>query len=115
MSEIWGTTSLFSPRRALKMGAMSSWNPYFSLYPSRISSACSFMAVSLSFVRGLGRLGVAHPVVSLRHEHVDVMRLDVIQDPLVVRDQEDPQFRSRERVHAFGDDAEGVDVESGVG
>src|SRR5512143_1953831 len=130
IAEISATTSLSSPRRDLKMGAMSSWKPYFSLYPSRMSSACSFMSGSYS--RASGRLGVSDPHVALRlqlvcqlraarlddpavDENVDELRLDVIEDPLVVRDQQHAQVGSREGVHALRDDAERVDVEPGVG
>src|SRR5512143_2874590 len=128
IAEISATTSLSSPRRDLKMGAMSSWKPYFSLYPSRMSSACSFMRAPIAWASG--RLGAwigGDPHVTLRlqlvrqlrparlddpavDENVDELRLDVVEDPLVVRDQQHAQVGSRERVHTLGDDAEGVDV-----
>src|SRR4051812_119257 len=131
MSEIWATTSLSRPRRVLNTDFSSSWKPYFSLYPSRMSSVGCVVMVS----PWPGRLGgpvLADPVVALLlelqrqlgaarlddpsvHQHVDEVRLDVIQDPLVVRDQEHPQIRSRQRVHALGHDAERVDVQTRVG
>ena len=49
------------------------------------------------------------------HEDVDVVRLDVAQDALIVRDQERAHVGADEGVHAGRDDPERVDVETGVG
>src|SRR5919204_6580391 len=48
-------------------------------------------------------------------EDVDVVRLDVVQDPLVVRDHEGAHLRAHELTYSGGDDPQGVDVEAGVG
>ena len=48
-------------------------------------------------------------------EDVHEIGLDVVQDPLVVRDDEGTGFRADELLDAGRDDLEGVDVEAGVG
>src|SRR6185295_5732790 len=133
ISEIWATTSASSPLRDLKIGLMSSWKPNFSLYPSRISSVCCcVMAIAPSSRASSRGLDVSDPVIALGlklvrqfgasrfddaavDQHVDELRLDVVQDPLVVRDQEHPEIGAGERVHAFRNDPERVDVEPRVG
>src|SRR5258706_6122175 len=132
IAEISRTTSWSRPRRDLKTGAMSSWKPNFSLYPSRISSVSVFSFMVAPYLRALGRLGVAHPVVPLRFqlvrqlrsarlddaavdEHVDEVGLDVIQYPLIVRDQQHAKLGTGEGVHPFRHDAERVDVQAGIG
>src|SRR2546427_1621929 len=127
ISEIWATTSLSRPLRDLKIGLMSSWKPNFSLYPSRMSSVCCCVMTVAPSSRAPSRgLDVPDPVVALGFElvrqlrasrlddpavdqHVDELRLDVVQDPLVVRDQENPEIGAGERVHAFRHDPERVD------
>src|SRR5882762_2000754 len=112
---------------------MSSWKPNFSLYPSRISSACGCVMTVAPSSRALSRgLNVPDPVVALSLElvrqlgasrlddaavdqHMHELRLDVVQDPLVVRDQEHPEIGAGERVHAFRNDPKRVDVEPRVG
>src|SRR5437667_1219128 len=133
ISEIWATTSASSPLRDLKTGLMSSWKPNFSLYPSRMSSVCGCVMAMAPSSRASSRgLNVPDPVVTLGLElvrqlgasrlddaavdqHVDELRLDVVQDPLVVRDQEHPEIGAGERVHALRNDPERVDVEPRVG
>ena len=44
-------------------------------------------------------------------EHVDEVRLDVVEDPLVVGDHERAHVGADELLHAAGDDLERVDVE----
>ena len=48
-------------------------------------------------------------------EHVDEIGRDVVEDPLVVRDHERAHLRADELLDAVGDDAQRVDVETGVG
>ncbi len=48
-------------------------------------------------------------------EDVDEVGLDVIEDPLVVRDQQRAHVRRDERLDALGDNTQRVDVEAGVG
>ena len=48
-------------------------------------------------------------------QHVDVVRLDVVEQALVVRDQQHAEVRVEHRVDALGDDAKCVDVEARVG
>ena len=36
------------------------------------------------------------------HHDVDEVRLDLIEDPLVVCDHQDPQIRTTQRIDAFG-------------
>ena len=48
-------------------------------------------------------------------EHVDEVGLDVVEDPLVVRDHERAHLRADELLHAARDDLERVDVEARVG
>ena len=43
------------------------------------------------------------------------VRHDVVEQPLVVRDDEHRVLLAAQRVHAVGDDAQRVDVEAGVG
>src|SRR5215213_10913642 len=50
------------------------------------------------------------------HEYVDEVRLDVAQDPGVVRDQQHATIAlTREPVDPLGHDPQGVDVQAGVG
>src|SRR5215475_11975158 len=48
-------------------------------------------------------------------EHVDEMRLDVIEQPLVVRDQDDRVIFVGQLVDAARDDPQRVDVQSVIG
>ena len=48
-------------------------------------------------------------------EHVDLVRHDVIEQALVVRDHDERAVRRSHRVDAVGDHLERVDVEAGVG
>ena len=50
-------------------------------------------------------------------QHVHEVGLDVVEEPLVVRDEEDGHLRVLfdQLVHAVGDDFEGVDVEARIG
>ena len=48
-------------------------------------------------------------------EDVDEVRLDVVEDPLVVHDHERARLGADELADAAGDDAQRVDVEPGVG
>src|SRR5690606_32370927 len=49
-------------------------------------------------------------------EHVDEVRLDVVEDPLVVGDQQDAAIGlALVAVDSLGDDAQGIDVQTGVG
>ena len=48
-------------------------------------------------------------------EHVHEVGLDVVEDPLVVRDHERAHVGADELLHAAGDDLQRVDVEAGVG
>jgi hypothetical protein len=48
-------------------------------------------------------------------EHVHLIGRDVVEEPLVVGDEEDAEVRVELGVDAFGDDTQGVDVETGVG
>ena len=48
-------------------------------------------------------------------EDVDDVRLDVVQQPLVVGDQQHAEVRVEHRVDALGDDPQRVDVETRVG
>src|SRR4051812_27967073 len=51
---------------------------------------------------------------ALEHD-VDVRRLDEVQDPLIVRDDQDAERRAlAHRVDAVGDDLKRVDVQAGV-
>src|SRR5262245_123844 len=112
-----------------KKGTRSSWKPY--LYSPRAvawaSSGVSSVlangnrllvdaergvAVALELVRQLGAARAGDPAVD---EHVDDVGLDVVEQPRVVRDHEDAHLRPGQRVHALRDDAQGVDVEPGVG
>src|SRR5690606_12873751 len=45
---------------------------------------------------------------------VNVLRLDVIEQSLVVGDQNHTHTRMHEIVHAFGNNAQGVDIKAGV-
>src|SRR5512143_4176598 len=94
--------------------------------------ACWSLMILLLARGRLGRALFADPVVALRlelvrelraaglhdasvDENMDEVRLDVVQDALIVRDEEDAQVRAGERVHALRHDAERVDVEPRVG
>ena len=48
-------------------------------------------------------------------KHVDLVGHDVVQQPLVVRDDQDRPVLAPQGVDAVGDDAQGVDVQAGVG
>ena len=71
------------------------------------------VALGLELVGELGAALVGDPAGD---EHVDVVRLDVAQDPRVVGDQQHGLVVVLgEPVDAVGDDLERVDVEAGVG
>ena len=48
------------------------------------------------------------------HHDVHVVGLDVVEEPLVVRDHEGAESRIPQLVHAVRDDLEAVDVQSGI-
>ena len=45
---------------------------------------------------------------------MDGVRLDQVEDPLIVGDDQDAHVGARELVDPLGDDPQGVDVEAGV-
>ena len=49
------------------------------------------------------------------NHNMDMVRHDVIQKPLIMRDQKNPDLWSPQRVNAVGDDLERIDVETAVG
>ena len=57
------------------------------------------------------------PLLTIRPmaEHVDEVGRDVVEQALVVRDQQDAEVRVEHRVHAVGDDPQGIDVEARIG
>ncbi len=87
----------------------------------------------LGFVLGGVGIFLADPVIALFFEQLDQfraavfddpaaeedvheLRLDVSQDPLVVRDDQDAGLvASRDAVDAFRDDPDGIDIEAAVG
>src|SRR5215208_711021 len=121
----------------LKKYSSGSRKPY--LYSSRPSSCIVLSSGILSSLPLVPYLALraraellAHPVVALLFqivsellaarghepavEHdVDVIRLDVPQDPLVVRDDDRGELGPAQLVDAPGDDLQGIDVEPGVG
>src|SRR5215510_15498486 len=48
-------------------------------------------------------------------EHVDEMRLDVVEEPLVVRDEDDGVVLVGQLVDSARNDAQRVDVQAGIG
>ena len=74
-------------------------------------SHCSYPDSSSSF----GELGPAFLHDTPIDEYVDEVGLDVVEDPLVVRDHERAHRRADELLHAARDDLERVDVETRVG
>src|SRR4029078_12436442 len=96
-----------------------------------MSSDCSVITAPLSS-EALSGLGIAHADVSLRlqlvrqlrpaglddaavDEHMDELRLDVVENALVVRDQQHAQIGTGQRVDPFRHDAQRVDVETDSG
>src|SRR3954447_24501073 len=63
----------------------------------------------------VGELGAALADYLAVDQDVHEVRLDVVQDPRVVRDDEEAALVAAHRVDALGDDPERVDVEAGVG
>src|SRR5919106_6115153 len=63
----------------------------------------------------LDQLGAARPHYLTGHQNMDAARLDVIEEPLIVRDEEDAHVVPGELVHAGRHVLECVDVEAGVG
>src|SRR5262245_6659785 len=71
------------------------------------------VALRLEFLGELRTALLGDPAVD---EDVDEVRLDVAEDPRVVRDQQDASVALLgEPVDPLRDDLEGVDVEAGVG
>src|SRR6185436_18564470 len=71
------------------------------------------VALVLEPVGQLGPTLLDDPAVD---EDMDEVRLDVAQDPGVVRDQQDADVTAGgNTVDTFGDDLEGIDVQPGVG
>src|SRR5215211_5428562 len=116
----------------LKKYSSGSWKPYlYSSSPSSwmvlSSGICSTPSLALSARAEL----LAHPLVALVLEihrqllaaaghdtpvehDVDVIRLDVPQNPLIVRDDYGRKLGAPQFVHALRHDLQGVDVEPGV-
>src|SRR5215204_809455 len=131
--EIMATISVSMPfLGVLKKYSSGSRKPY--LYSSSPSSwmvlSSGMCSVPSLAPRACAEL-LAHPVVALvleierqllaaaGHEppvehDVDVIRLDVPQYPLVVRDDDRREVRPAQLVDALGYDLQGIDVESGV-
>src|SRR5919201_6370261 len=127
-AEISRTISSSRPLRVRKIGSNSSWKPnrYSPIAVAWASSGVSSVlatdhrllfdtvgcvAVALQLVRDLGPAGAGDAAL---HEHVDDVRLDVVQEPRVVRDHEHAHLRPCQVVHAVGDDPERVDVEARI-
>ena len=70
------------------------------------------VALLLELERELLAAGPHDPAVD---EHVDEVGNDVVEQPLVVGHDEHRALGRAQRVHAAGDDAQGVDVEARVG
>src|SRR6266478_4722151 len=51
---------------------------------------------------------------SAAYQDMHVVRNDVIQQALIVRDQDDRSLRRAQRVYAVGDELQRIDVESGI-
>ena len=66
----------------------------------------------LELERKLRPAGARHAPVG---EHMHPVRNDVVQEPLVMGDDEHGAIGTAQRVHALGDDAQGVDVEARIG
>src|SRR5215211_3096678 len=116
----------------LKKYSSGSWKPYlYSSSPSSwmvlSSGICSTPSLALSARAEL----LAHPLVALVLEihrqllaaaghdtpvehDVDVIRLDVPQNPLIVRDDYGRKLGAPQFVYALRHDLQGVDVEPGV-
>src|SRR5829696_6779438 len=117
----------------LKKYSSGSRKPYlYSSSPSSWMVLSSGISSTLPLALGAGAELLAHPLVALVLEllgqllaaaghdppvehDVDVIRLDVPQYPLVVRDDDRREARPAQLVDALGNDPQSVDVESGVG
>src|SRR5215212_372476 len=117
----------------LKKYSSGSRKPYlYSSSPSSWMVLSSGMYPIPSLTLGAGAELLTHPLVALVFEierqllaaagneppvehDVDVIRLDVPQYPLVVRDDDRREVRPAQLVDALGDDLQRVDVESRVG
>src|SRR5699024_12698457 len=79
--------------------------------PSTLFPYTTLFRSGLEAVRELRSAGLGHAAV---HQHVDVIRADVLEDARVVRDEQDAQVAALLRgVDALGHDAQRVDVQAG--
>src|SRR5918999_862231 len=62
-----------------------------------------------------GQLRTAGANDPAAHQHVDPIRSDVVQDPLVVGDQQKSETGSPELVDPRGHGPESIDIQAGIG